>query len=102
MQVFLFYFGLPQTGLRLSPFVAGVLPGFVIDGLAPVVSGLVGARMPTQAGMEWLSIMPVAESRSSYNGLLGFLFIVFSASMAAFVIHRFASRAIRRAPAGSS
>ncbi|MCB1496926.1 MAG: hydrogenase 4 subunit B [Bauldia sp.] len=78
---------------------AGVLPGFVIDGLAPVVSGLVGARMPTQAGMEWLSIMPVAESRSSYNGLLGFLFIVFSASMAAFVIHRFASRAIRRAPA---
>jgi hydrogenase-4 component B len=52
-----------------------------------------------QAGDAWLSIAPVAESRSSYNGLLVFLFIAISASLAASVIHRFASDALRRAPA---
>jgi hypothetical protein len=55
--------------------------------------------MPTQTGNAWLSIVPVAESRSSYNGLLVFLFIAVSASLAASVIHRFASDALRRAPA---
>ena len=48
---------------------------------------------------QWLSIVPIAESRSSYNGLLVFLFIAISASLAAFAIHRFASTALRRAPA---
>src|SRR5262249_47692688 len=46
--------------------VAGVLPGLVIDALAPVVQVLAGARMPQQSGLAWLSIVPVAESRSSY------------------------------------
>ena len=31
-----------------------------------------------RAGVQWLSIVPIAESRSSYNGLLVFLFIVIS------------------------
>ncbi len=78
--------------------VAGVFPGLFIDALAPVVSMAVGGRMPAQAGAAWLTIVPVAESRSSYNGLLVFLFIVISASLAASVIHRFASDALRRAP----
>jgi hypothetical protein len=47
----------------------------------------------------WLSIVPIAESRSSYNGLRVFLFTLFSASLTAYLIHRFASRALRRAPA---
>ena len=55
--------------------------------------------MPTQAGIPWLSIAPIAESRSSYNGLLVFLFIAASASLAAFAIHRIASNKLRRAPA---
>ena len=79
--------------------IAGVFPGLFIDALAPVVSSLVGARMPVQMGIDWLSIVPVAESRSSYNGLLVFLFIVASASLGAAAIHRFASDAVRRAPA---
>ncbi len=79
--------------------VVGVVPGLFIDALAPVVDGLVGARMPTQIGIEWLSIVPIAESRSSYNGLLVFLFIVASASLAAAAIHRLASNVVRRAPA---
>ena len=79
--------------------VAGILPGFFIDALAPVVQSLVGDQMPEQASIKWLSIVPVAESRSSYNGLLVFVFITASASLAAYFIHRLASRAIRRAPA---
>ncbi len=84
--------------LAVLCLVVGVLPGLFIDALAPVASILVGGRMPMQAGNAWLSIAPVAESRSSYNGLLVFLFIVISASLAASVIHRFASDALRRAP----
>ena len=79
--------------------LAGLLPGLVIDGLSPVTLSLVGNRMPVQTAIRWLSIVPIAESRSSYNGLLVFLFIAISASLAAVVIHRFASQALRRGPA---
>jgi formate hydrogenlyase subunit 3/multisubunit Na+/H+ antiporter MnhD subunit len=78
--------------------VAGVLPGGVIDGLAPAVQQLVGGRMPVQSASAWLSIVPVAESRSSYNGLLVFLFVTLAASLTAVVIHRVASDKVRRAP----
>ncbi len=79
--------------------VVGVLPGPVIDAVAPAVQGLVGARMPAQTADAWLSIVPIAESRSSYNGLLVFGFVALSASLAAYAIHRLASHAVRRAPA---
>jgi len=78
--------------------VAGILPGPFIDTLAPVAKGLVGDRMPTQTAVEWLSIVPIAESRSSYNGMLVFLFMAISGTLAAFAIHRLASNALRRAP----
>jgi hypothetical protein len=79
--------------------LAGILPGLVIDGLTPVVIGLVGDRMPVQLGVPWLSIVPIAEARSSYNGLLVLVFISISASLAVYAIHRLASHALRRAPA---
>jgi formate hydrogenlyase subunit 3/multisubunit Na+/H+ antiporter MnhD subunit len=80
--------------------VAGVFPGLIIDGLAPVVMALTdGARMPVQTTIAWLTVVPVSAGRSSYNGLLVLLFIAFSAGAAAYVIHRFASHAVRRAPA---
>jgi hydrogenase-4 component B len=79
--------------------LAGIFPALVIDALAPVTYGQVGARMPVQTHVAWLSIVPVAESRSSYNGLLVFAFIAASASLAAFALHRFASAKLRRAPA---
>lgn len=78
--------------------LAGVLPGYFIDGISPVTEALIGGRMPVQSELGWLSIAPVAQSRSSYDGMLLFLFIATSASLAAFVIHRVASRAVRRAP----
>jgi NADH:ubiquinone oxidoreductase subunit 5 (subunit L)/multisubunit Na+/H+ antiporter MnhA subunit len=76
--------------------LTGVLPGLVIDGVAPVVKLLAGDVMPRQLGVAWLSIVPIAESRSSYNGLLVFLFIAVSTSIAVLGIHRLASRAVRR------
>jgi formate hydrogenlyase subunit 3/multisubunit Na+/H+ antiporter MnhD subunit len=79
--------------------LVGVLPGLAIDALSRATQVAIGAHMPTQSSLAWLSIAPVAESRSSYNGLLVFLFIVFSAILAASFIHRFASAALRRAPA---
>jgi hydrogenase-4 component B len=78
--------------------LAGVLPGVVIDWLQPAALALVAGRMPPQTSIPWLSIVPVSASRSSYNGLLMFGFLAASASLAAVVIHRFASRTVRRAP----
>jgi hydrogenase-4 component B len=81
------------AGLCLA---AGILPGLVIDALAPVTSSLVGEAMPRQVIQPWLSIVPIAESRSSYNGLLVFVFIALSGTATAWVVHRFASRRLRR------
>jgi hydrogenase-4 component B len=76
--------------------LAGIFPGFVIDALAPITRALVGGTMPQQAFLPWLSIVPIAASRSSYNGLLILLFLAGSATMTAMIIHRFATRATRR------
>jgi hydrogenase-4 component B len=77
----------------------GIIPAPIIDALAPTVKMLVAERMPMQSVDPWLSIVPIAESRSSYNGLLVFLFITISTLAAIEIIHRFASRAVRRGPA---
>jgi formate hydrogenlyase subunit 3/multisubunit Na+/H+ antiporter MnhD subunit len=79
--------------------VAGILPGIFLDALAPVSQALVGASMPHQAGLQWLALVPIAEGRSSYDGLLVFVFMLFCGSVAAFAIHRLASDRLRRAPA---
>lgn len=79
--------------------LAGVLPGIFIDALAPVAKALVGASMPPQSSVPFFAIVPIAESRSSYDGLLVFLFMVFSGTLAAAAIHRLASDKLRRGPA---
>jgi hydrogenase-4 component B len=85
--------------LAILCLLAGLVPGLLIDALAPIVQSLVGARMPQQTELAWLSIVPIAESRSSYNGLLVFVFIAISTLLTIEAIHRFASRALRRGPA---
>jgi formate hydrogenlyase subunit 3/multisubunit Na+/H+ antiporter MnhD subunit len=79
--------------------LAGILPGLVIDALSPITTAILGGRMPIQANEAWLSIAPIAQSQSSYNGLLVMVFITISASLAVYFIHRFASHALRRGPA---
>jgi len=78
--------------------LAGALPGFVIDALAPVVQAVTGSHMPAQTTIDWFSIVPITASRSSYNGLLVLLFIVISAALTASLVHLFASKSVRRAP----
>jgi hydrogenase-4 component B len=85
--------------LAVFCLLVGVLPGLFIDALAPVSLALIGEHMPQQTGTQWLAIVPIAASRSSYDGLLVFLFMVMSGTLAAFAIHRFASDRLRRAPA---
>ena len=77
--------------------LAGVLPGLV-DRRARADGQQASSARRCRASRRspWLSIVPIAESRSSYNGLLLFVFIAASATIAAFAIHRFASRACRR------
>src|SRR5579864_8095104 len=79
--------------------IVGILPGLFINALAPVSDLLVGGQMPVQTGAQWLALVPIAESRSSYDGLLVFLFMVLSGALAALAIHRLASDRLRRAPA---
>lgn len=79
--------------------LAGTCPGLLLDALAPVAKALVGGSMPHQSGIAWLTVVPIAQSRSSYNGLLVFIFMALSGSIAAYAIHRLASDKLRRAPA---
>jgi len=78
---------------------AGVLPSFIIDGLAPAVSALVQGRMPEQSSIAWLSIVPIGASRSSYSGLVLCFFILVSTWISVIAVHRLASHRTRRAPA---
>lgn len=80
-------------------FAAGVLPGLFLDALAPVTQSLVGAHIPVQKGVDWLSILPTGSSRSSYNGLIIFLFMALAGSFMAWTIHAFASRRVRKTAA---
>lgn len=79
--------------------LTGILPGVLIDALAPVAALVTTTHMPVQGSVPWLSIVPVSESRSSYNGLLVLVFVTLSATAAAAAIHRFATRSLRRGPA---
>src|SRR6476659_8436336 len=79
--------------------LAGILPGYFIDALAPVATSMVGDSMPLQRGVPYLYIVPITEGHSSYNGLLVFLFLVFAGPVAAAASHRLASDRMRRGPA---
>ena len=87
-----------MLALAVLCLLIGILPGYVIDLIAPVTQGLLGTHMPQQSSIAWLSLVPITKARSSYNGLLIFLFIAASASLAVYAIHRLASKATRRAP----
>lgn len=78
--------------------VAGVLPGPVIDALAPVASMLLDARLPEQTAAGGFAIAPIEAARSSYSGLLVFAFITIAATAMWFAVHRFGTGATRRAP----
>ncbi|MBL1255289.1 hydrogenase 4 subunit B [Methylocystis sp. Sn-Cys] len=78
--------------------LAGITPSFMIDTISPAAAEYVGGRMPAQSQIGWFTIAPIAESRSSYNGLLVFAFIGLSAFAMAQTIKTFWPRPLRRAP----
>src|SRR2546421_6741608 len=45
----------------------GIIPGPIIDNLAPVLNTLVAAHMPMQSADPLLSIVPVPRNRSSHK-----------------------------------
>jgi len=79
--------------------LAGVFPGFFIDTISPAARAFVGGQMATQGSVPWLSIAPIAESRSSYNGLVVLIFMAASTWAAIWIAHRFGSAGVRRGPA---
>ncbi len=79
--------------------LAGILPGYLIDLVAPAVDLTVGARVAPQGGNAWLTLVPVGDVRSSYSGFLVMVFIALTGSAVAWLVHRLASRRLRRAPA---
>ncbi|MDI6624300.1 MAG: hydrogenase 4 subunit B [Brevundimonas sp.] len=85
--------------LALACLLIGVLPGLVLDALAPVARMLVGQAIPAQSGQPWLMLAPLAEHRSSYDGLVMFGFIAISAAASALLVRAVAAKAVRRAPA---
>ncbi|MBK8176224.1 MAG: hydrogenase 4 subunit B [Rhodospirillales bacterium] len=89
-----------MSAFALACILTGIVPGLIVDALAPVVSQLTrGTSLPVQSAMPWLTLIPIAAERSSYNGILVLVFMALSGTLAAFAIHRLASRAVRRAPA---
>lgn len=88
-----------MASLAVLCLLLGLFPGLAVDALAPVTTSLLGGRLPQQLGDRWLSLIPVSAGRSSYNGLLVFLFVASSTLIVVALVHRFGSRAARRAPA---
>jgi formate hydrogenlyase subunit 3/multisubunit Na+/H+ antiporter MnhD subunit len=88
-----------MLGLAALCLLAGILPGMVVDLLRPITRDLLGNSLPSQGHQPWLTLVPVAARSGSYNGLLIFVLVAATAMAAALAIHRFASRAIRRASA---
>ncbi len=77
------------AGLCLA---VGVLPSLAVDALRPVVDMLTTSGLPPQdIGPAPLSLVPFADGRSSYNGLIIMAFLLISGGMTAWFIHHFAS-----------
>jgi formate hydrogenlyase subunit 3/multisubunit Na+/H+ antiporter MnhD subunit len=88
-----------MAGLGVGCVLIGVLPGPMLDLLAPAVAQLATARLPVQSTQAWLTLVPLDDARSSYNGLVILAFLVISGTLTAWAVHRFGSHRLRRAPA---
>jgi formate hydrogenlyase subunit 3/multisubunit Na+/H+ antiporter MnhD subunit len=82
--------------LALLCLAAGVVPGYVMDALAPVLQMLIGARLAVQSSEPWLRIVPIDPARSAYDGALVLSMIVIAGGAAALIVRRFASHVLRR------
>jgi formate hydrogenlyase subunit 3/multisubunit Na+/H+ antiporter MnhD subunit len=88
-----------MAALAALCILAGALPGFLIDFIGPAVRIAVGAELAGQAGNAWFTLLPLPQVDSSYSGFLVMAFIAIAGGGAAWIVHRVASRGLRRGPA---
>ncbi len=88
-----------MAGLAALCVLAGVLPGFLIDFVGPAVGIATGGQLAAQGGNAWLTLVPLPQVDSSYSGFLVMAFIAIAGGGAAWIVHRIASRGLRRGPA---
>ncbi len=82
--------------LAAGCLILGILPGFAIDALRPVAELVTSGALPLQnTSPVPLSVVPFANGRSSYNGMIIFIFLLIAGGFTAWVIHRIASDRIR-------
>src|SRR5260370_37637399 len=89
----------PLIILAALCLVFGVLPGVLIDLLRPVVRQLLGPEALPFAQSTGLWLVPLRPAQSSYSGPIVFVTIAALVALLVWVIHRFASDRVRRAPA---
>ncbi|NBS35709.1 MAG: hydrogenase 4 subunit B, partial [Methylocystaceae bacterium] len=77
-----------MLGLLVICLSIGLVPGLMIDAISPVAESVVGGRLPVQHFSQWLTIAPITEVRSSYNGFLVALFVMISGLTAYWIVHR--------------
>lgn len=85
--------------LAVACAAAGVFSGVLVEVIGPAVQGMIpsGALPGTQDF--GLTLIPMSEERSAYNGLMIFLFIAAASVITALVARRIAFGGVRRAPA---
>jgi formate hydrogenlyase subunit 3/multisubunit Na+/H+ antiporter MnhD subunit len=80
--------------------VAGAVPGFFTNTLAPVSHMLTSAQMPAQNWVApWTPLQPSAGNANSYSGLIILASILAAAFVTYFVVRVLANTATRRGPA---
>ncbi len=88
-----------MAGLVALCVLAGIFPGLLIDFVGPAVGIATGGQLAAQGGNAFATLLPLARVDSSYSGLLVMAFVAIAGGGAAWVVHRTASRAVRRGPA---
>src|SRR6266567_151929 len=73
---------------RMPHTAVAFLIGCAAISALPPLNGFVGEMLPPQSGLAWLSIVPIAAGRSSYNGMILLIFLASSARLTAIFIHR--------------
>ena len=89
-----------MLGLAALCVVAGAVPGYFTDALAPVSQLLTANAMPHAAlAAPWLPLSPSAGNPNSYSGFVILACLLSAAALTALGVRAFANGATRRGPA---
>lgn len=83
--------------LAAACVAAGLLPGTMVATLMPAVRQLTGGTIPNPAA--WLFLLPSADARVSYSGILVFATVAGACALTALAVRAFGRAKLRRAPA---